>query len=169
VRVTSAFKRLLDLSGVHVTGVAFTPTNALDTVRRQIWQELRKLPDQQVARRFKGARWVLLKNPTDLTDDQAATLRRIKRRGGELWRAYALKEALREVFSGDLSEAEVVMMLDRFCSKASRSGLKPFVTVAQAIRKRRTGIGVYQGSWTCCLLARGWGYVPEETEVFITV
>jgi len=78
--------------------------------------------------------------PRDLTDDQAVTLRKLKRRGGDLWRAYALKEALRAVFAGDLSEDEVGMLLDRFCSKASRSRLKPFVTVARTIRKRRAGI-----------------------------
>jgi transposase len=115
-------------------------TTALDKVRREVWQELRKLPDQNAARRFKGARWALLKNPPDLTDDQAATLRKLKRRGGDLWRAYALKEALREIFAGDLDEGEVSMMLDRFCSKASRSGLKPFVTAAKTIRKRKEGI-----------------------------
>ena len=115
-------------------------TKALDKVRREVWQDLRKLPDKDAARRFKGARWALLKNPTDLTDEQAVTLRKLKRRGGDLWRAYALKEALRAVFAGDLSEAEVAILLDRFCSKASRSGLKPFVTAAQTIRKRREGI-----------------------------
>lgn len=115
-------------------------TDALDKVRRSVWQDLRKLPDQQAARRFKGARWALLKNPGDLTDDQAVTLRKLKRRGGDLWRAYALKEALRAVFAGDLSEEEVGILLDRFCSKASRSGLKPFVTAAKTIRKRRAGI-----------------------------
>ncbi len=57
-----------------------------------------------------------------------------------LWRAYALKEALRAVFAGDLSEDDVSQLLDRFCSRASRSGLKPFVTVAQTIRKRKQGI-----------------------------
>lgn len=31
-------------------------------------------------------------------------------------------------------------LLDRFCSRASRSGLNPFVTAAQTIRKRREGI-----------------------------
>ena len=113
---------------------------ALDNVHRSVWQNLRKLDDQQAARRFKGARWCLLKNPTDLTDDQAATLRKLKRRGGDLWRAYALKEALRAVFAGDLSEEEVGILLDRFCSKAQRSGLKPFVTAAKTIRKRRAGI-----------------------------
>ena len=115
-------------------------TTALEKVRREVWQDLRKLPDQDAARRFKGARWALLKNPTDLTDDQAVTLRKLKRRGGDLWRAYALKEALRAVFAGDLSEEEVGILLDRFCSKAQRSGLKPFVTAAKTIRKRRAGI-----------------------------
>ncbi len=121
----------------HVVQLA---TTALDKVRRSVWQEMRKLPDRQAAKRFKGARWALLKDPCDLTDDQAATLRKLKRRGGELWRAYALKEALRAVFAGDLSEEDVAILLDRFCSNASRSGLKPFVTAAKTIRKRRAGI-----------------------------
>lgn len=115
-------------------------TNALDKLRRQSWQDLRKLGDKDAARRFKGARWALLKNPSDLSDEQAVTLRKLKRAGGDLWRAYALKEALRAVFAGDLSTADVATLLDRFCSKASRSRLKPFVTAAQTIRKRREGI-----------------------------
>ena len=32
------------------------------------------------------------------------------------------------------------ILLDRFCSRASRSGLKPFVTAAKTIRKRKEGI-----------------------------
>jgi len=115
-------------------------TKALEKVRRQVWQDLRKLPDKDAARRFKGARWALLKNPGDLNDDQSATLRKLKRRGGDLWRAYALKEALRAIFAGDLTEDEVGMLLDRFCSRAQRSRLKPFVTLAKTIRKRREGI-----------------------------
>ncbi len=115
-------------------------TQALEKVRRQVWQDLRRLPDQDAARRFKGARWCLLKNPGDLNDDQSATLRRIKRRGGDLWRAYALKEALRAIFAGDLAEEEVGILLDRFCSRAQRSGMKPFVALAKTIRKRREGI-----------------------------
>jgi transposase len=96
--------------------------------------------DASAAKRFKGARWCLLKNPENLNDDQAATLRRLRRHGGAVWRAYALKEALRAIFAGDLSEEDVALLLDRFCSKASRSGLKPFVTLAKTIRKHRDGI-----------------------------
>lgn len=120
----------------HVVALA---TKALDSVRRSVWQDMRRL-DEAAAKRFKGARWVLLKNPTDLNDDQAATLRKLRRRGGDLWRAYTLKEALRAVFAGDLDEAEVASLLDRFCSRAQRSGLKPFVTLAKTIRKHRAGI-----------------------------
>jgi len=85
-------------------------------------------------------RWALLENPGDLTDEQAVTLRKLKRRGGDLWRAYALKEALRVVFAGDLDEGEVGLMLGRFSSRAQRSGPKPFVTSAKTIRKRRASI-----------------------------
>jgi transposase len=91
----------------HVVQLA---TKALEKVRRQVWQELRQLPDKDVARRFKGARWALLKNPEDLGDEQAVTLRQLKRKAGQLWRAYALKEALRAVFAGDLSEDEVGLL-----------------------------------------------------------
>ena len=114
-------------------------TKALDTVRRQEWQQMHKA-DEKAAKRFKKARWCLLKNPTDLDEDQAATLRRLKRHKGALWRAYSLKEALRAIFASDLSENDVAHLLDRFCSKASRSKLKPFVTLAQTIRKHREGI-----------------------------
>jgi transposase len=65
-------------------------TDALNTVRRDIWQQLRRLPEPDIARKFKGARWALLKNPEDLTDRQATTLSAIKRHGGALWRAYRL-------------------------------------------------------------------------------
>jgi transposase len=120
----------------HVVALA---TKALDTVRRTVWQDMRRL-DETAAKRFKGARWCLLKNPENLNDDQAATLRKLRRKGGELWRAYTLKEALRAIFAGDLDQAEVAGLLDRFCSRASRSGLKPFVTLAKTIRKHRSGI-----------------------------
>jgi transposase len=56
------------------------------------------------------------------------------------WRAYPLKEALRAVFASDLTVDDVATLLDRFCAKASRSGLKPFVTLSRTIRSRREGI-----------------------------
>jgi transposase len=115
-------------------------TKALDTVRRPLWQELRSLPDPAIAKKFKGARWALLKNPEDLTTRQAQTLKAIRRGGGRLWRAYQLKEALRAVFAGDLDVVDAEELLGRWCSRAQRSRLEPFVKLAATVRGHRDGI-----------------------------
>lgn len=114
--------------------------DALDKVRRITWNELRQLPDQAAAKKFKGARWSLLKRPENLTHDQSATLRQLRNRGGDLWRAYRLKESFRAIFAGDLDPDETVELIDRWSSQASRCRLAPFVTVAKTIRKFRDGI-----------------------------
>jgi transposase len=60
--------------------------DSLDDVRRQVWQSARALPDKDIAKKYKGARWALLKNPEDLTDDQSETLAGLRKGGGALWR-----------------------------------------------------------------------------------
>lgn len=64
--------------------------DALDEVRRELWQQLRRLPDDRWANDFKGSRWCLLKNPDDLTDRQTAQLAAIRRNRGGIWRAYEM-------------------------------------------------------------------------------
>ena len=44
----------------HVVKLA---TDALDDVRRQVWQSARKLSNKQIAKTYKGARWALLVAP----------------------------------------------------------------------------------------------------------
>ena len=114
--------------------------DALDAVRREVWNEMRQLPDPTQAKKFKGARWSLLKNPENLTDDQAATLRRLKRKGGGIWRAYRLKESFRAIFAGDLDADEAGELIDRWISQAQRSQLPAFIKAAKTIRKFRDGI-----------------------------
>jgi transposase len=132
----------------HVVALS---NRALDEVRRAYWNELRRLGDQATARRFKDARWSLLKAPQNLNDEQAQTLRRLKAAGGEVWRAYTLKEALRAIFAPGLTVEDVTILIDRFISRAVRSRLAPFLRLAQTIRKHRHGIlhairlGINQG------------------------
>ncbi len=111
--------------------------DALDEVRRDLWQQLRRLPGDQWARDFKGCRWALLKNPEDLTDRQAAQLAKIKRGRGGIWRAYEMKEQFRAILAGDLTRDEAAERLDRWCARASRSRLAPFVKAAKTMRERR--------------------------------
>jgi len=115
-------------------------TDALDVERRKAWNELRAAGDADAAKKFKGARWALLKNPTDLDDGQAAVLRKLRRRGGDVWRAYTLEEAFRAIFSGDLTVQQTEQLIDRWLSRASRSRLPAFVKAAKTIRKHRDGI-----------------------------
>ena len=113
-------------------------SEALDEVRRDLWQQLRRLPGgDRWAKDFKGARWALLKNPDDLTDRQAAQLARLKRNGGPVARAYLMKEQFRAIFAGDLTRAEAAILLDAWCARAQRSRLAPFVKTAATMRHRR--------------------------------
>ena len=45
-------------------------TDALDEVRRQVWNDARRSGDKQGAKGLKGARYALWKNPADLTQPQ---------------------------------------------------------------------------------------------------
>ncbi len=134
---TQAPKATICIDPFHAVKVV---TDALDTVRREAWNELRRSGNPEAAHKFKGARWALLKNPTNLSDEQTATLRKLKRRGGQVWRAYTLKEAFRAVFAGDLTTQEVTELIDRWIAKASRSRIDAMVKTAKTIRKHRDGI-----------------------------
>jgi transposase len=132
----------------HVVQLA---NQALDEVRRGYWNELRHASDPQAAKRFKDSRWCLLKRPENLTDEQAATLARIKAAGGEVWRAYTLKEAVRGIFQAGLSLQDVEVLIDRLLSRLARSRLEPFIRLGKTIRRHRDGIlaairlGINQG------------------------
>jgi transposase len=132
----------------HIVALA---NQALDEVRRDYWNQLRRLDDQQAAKRFKDARWALLKRPENLTDKQAATHRELKRAGGDVWRAYTLKEAARGIFAPGLTLEDVTVLIDRLLSRAARSRLKPFIRFGRTLKKHREGIlaairlGITQG------------------------
>lgn len=111
--------------------------DALDVVRRQLWNDLRQLPDDRYAKTFKGSRWCLLKNPEDLTDRQAAQLERIRRTRGGIWRAYEMKEQFRAIFAGDLDPTAAVELLDRWITRVQRCRLPAFVKAARTMRERR--------------------------------
>lgn len=112
-------------------------SEALDEVRRELWNQLRGFPDNRWAKDFKGSRWVLLKNPEDLTEAQAAQLARIRRNRGGIWRAYEMKEQFRAILAGDLDRVQAAGLLDRWCARAQRSRLDPFVRCAKTMRERR--------------------------------
>jgi transposase len=125
------------IDNYHVVALA---TKALDEVRREHWNQLRATGDPDAAKAFKDGRWSLLKNPADLTDQQADTLAALHAAGGKIPRAWALKEMVRAIFAAGLSEQAVSELIDRLLARLSRSRLKPFVRLGRTIRKHRDGI-----------------------------
>ncbi|WP_026198080.1 ISL3 family transposase [Sciscionella marina] len=119
-------------------------TDALDQVRRQTWNALRRQPggsgwDRRgrrastgQAQTLKRARWALWKNPENLTERQHHRLAWIAKTEPRLHRAYLLKEGLRHVFA--VSGQEGKQALQRWLSWAARSRIPEFVKLGRTIR-----------------------------------
>lgn len=114
-------------------------TKALDEVRREVWNDLRRSGHTDRAKLLKNARWAVWHNPENLTANQQATLSWIQKANAPLYRAYLLKETLRTVFK-EPSLDVATSMLDGWLKWASRSRLPSFVKLARTIRKYRQRI-----------------------------
>lgn len=123
------------LDPFHVIKLA---TDALDEIRREVWNEARKAGEIALAKDLKGARFALWKNPQNLTARQKLKLAQIQQINQRLYRAYLLKEQLRQIYRVDPDEATGV--LDAWLKWAWRCRLEPFVKLARTIRDRRAGI-----------------------------
>lgn len=113
-------------------------TDALDEVRRQVWNNARRAGDTQGAKQLKGARYALWKNPGDLTQPQQVKLAWIAAGNKPLHRAYELKEAFRKIIR--IKGRHGSHLLDDWLAWASRSKLAPFVELARKIRRHRQAI-----------------------------
>lgn len=112
--------------------------DALDEARRTTWNELRQGGQAALARKLKNSRYALWKDPADLTEAQEAKLSFIQSANRPLYRAYLLKEQLREVFKvgGDAGR----VLLDAWLSWACRCRIPAFVKLSQKIRRHRKAI-----------------------------
>lgn len=113
-------------------------TDALDVVRRQVWNDARRAGQTAVAKELKGARYALWRNPEDLSVRQAAKLADIARTNRRLYRAYLLKEQLRQVLQ--LRGAAGIALLDRWLAWAQRCRIDAFVKLGRTIRRHRAAI-----------------------------
>ena len=132
-------------------------TEALDEVRAQALQEARALartepkrgrgrprldapprPGHERVRQLHRARWVLWKNPENLSEAQGAKLAWIAKTDPRTYRAYLLKEGLRHVFAvkGEAGKEA----LDRWQRWAARCRIPAFVALGRRIRKHRAAI-----------------------------
>jgi transposase len=119
----------------HVIQLA---TDALDEVRREVWNEARRQGHKQQAKDLKGARYALWKNPEKLTQRQQLKLAEIQETNKPLYRAYLISQQLREIYR--VTHTEAIRLLDAWLAWARRCRLPPFVKLAKTITKQRPGI-----------------------------
>lgn len=143
----------LCIDGFHVVSWAI---EAMDECRKHFWRGARKLKkdlpkrhrgrphkDEIVVKetatgQLKFSKYALGKNPENLTGNQESCLDDIRKVYPKLFRAYQLKEGLREVFRCDGKEVE--NELKHWLAWACRSRIPEFVELSKKIRRHYDGI-----------------------------
>jgi len=119
---------------------------AVEEVRRS---EMRRLSAQEKVP-FKRSRWLLLKNPWNLTSDQKERLSTLVRWNTPIVRAYYLKESF-QLFWEYRQPSRAEAHLQKWMNSAMRSRLEPFKKFAQMLRSHLDGIL----PWTKLRLSNG--------------
>ncbi|MFC5223003.1 transposase [Bifidobacterium leontopitheci] len=124
-------ERVLD--GFHIVSWM---TDALDKVRRRLWNDARRNGDEQAAKRMRGVKYAVLKNPDDLTGKQNAALDGVRNtdpKGPALPRVAAQGTPAHPAQT-PLDQARG--KLDHWIFWASRSRIPEIVELSQKIRRR---------------------------------
>jgi transposase len=108
---------------------------AVDGVRRELWRQLTSKEKVSV----KGTRWLLLKNPWNLNQDQNERLSTLVRWNTPLVRAWYLKEAF-QLFWDYKQPWRAEQHLRKWINSAMRSRLEPFKKFAKMLRSHLDGI-----------------------------
>ena len=119
---------------------------AVDEVRRS---EMRRLVGKEKAE-FKSTRWLLLKNPWNLTTDQQERLSTLVRLNLPIVRAWYLKEAF-QLFWDYRQRARARAHLEKWMNSAMRSRLEPLKRFVRMLRSHLAGIL----AWTNIRLSNG--------------
>ncbi len=126
----------LAMDAFHVVQWA---TDALDEVRREVWNHARRsLGDQVLANQLKGCRYALWKNPDNLTGRQQGKLAWVAHTNRQLYRAYLLKEELRLAIR--IKGEEGIRLLAHWLNWAAHCQIPAFVELARKVRRHRTAI-----------------------------
>jgi transposase len=126
----------LCLDSFHVVAWA---SEAVEEVRRRIGRDLLAAGRREEAKALKGSRWAVLKSPEKLTGGQSESLAVIKKTNAPLYRAYLIKEQLREVFA--VKGARGRRLLAGVIAWASRSRIPEMVDLARKLRRFHELIG----------------------------
>jgi transposase len=121
-------------------------SDAVDAARRELWRQLTSKEKVEV----KGTRWLLLKNPWNLTNDQKERLSTLVRWNSPLVRAWYLKESF-QLFWGYKQPWRAKQHLLKWIDAAMRSRLESFKKFARMLRSHLDGVL----AWTEARISNG--------------
>lgn len=111
---------------------------AVDELRRE---SMRQLAGED-KRALKKTRWILRKNPGNLSDQEVDRLAELQKTNAPLYRGYLLKDVFNSIFLESCPK-RAKRRFHAWISWAGRSRLKPFVRMARTVRRRLDGIVEY--------------------------
>ena len=110
----------------------------LDDRRREMVREA----EGPLKLRIKGTRFLLLRNPENLKDDQIPKLDQALRLNEPLWLGWYLKEELRELWNL-ASRKRREAFLNDWCDKAVQSGIGQMLKMAKTLQAHASGVLAY--------------------------
>jgi transposase len=110
----------------------------LDDLRREMVREA----EGPLKLRIKGTRFLLLRNPENLRDDQIPKLDQALRLNEPLLLGWYLKEELRELWNQP-SRKRMEAFLNDWCAKAALTGIGQIQKMAKTLRVHASGVLAY--------------------------
>lgn len=137
---TAAVKKILPEIDIvfdrfHVVALA---NKALDDVRKQ---QYKKLPEES-RQLLKGQRFLLLKNYSSLSTDNATRVNALLEANIPLFQAHAMKEQLRLFWELDSADQGAKFLL-RWIDDARLTGIHPLVKLARTLERHLYGLLTY--------------------------
>jgi transposase len=110
----------------------------LDGLRRSLYHEINDILEKKA---LKGSKWILLKNPENLSDkhDERQRLAEILKLNAPLAAAYYMKEDLRQIWAQE-DKNRAGMVLQNWSKTAMTSGVRALMEIGKTIAKYRNGI-----------------------------
>ncbi len=111
----------------------------LSDLRRKLFNQLTEKQDKKI---LKGTRWLLLKNPENLSTDkdEPKRLQEALEINTPLATAYYLKEDLRQQLWSQPTKEQAAEFLESWLQKAWSTGIRSIISVANTLAARRSGI-----------------------------
>ena len=125
-----ATKAVQILDRFHIVSMVNT---AIDRIRAEEMRELKKQGRQAT---LTNSRWLFLKRPENLSENQHEKLSELLRLNLRIVRAYLLKEGLQRFWTF-VSPRWAGAFLDSWCTRVMRSKIEPLKRIASTFRKHR--------------------------------